>query len=82
MTMPPVEEVALLALAGVRFVADSPVEGDGFEPSVPLGREVPEKSDKTVSTNGLFFTGDQGFESVFLQRRVRCEPDFRGASHR
>jgi hypothetical protein len=51
-----------------------PEEGDGFEPSVPLGREVAEKSGKTVSTNGLFFTGDRGFESVSLQRRVRLTP--------
>jgi len=25
--------------------------------------------------------GDRKFESGFLQRRVNCEPDFRGASH-
>jgi len=47
------------------------VEEDGFEPSVPLGREQAEKSDQIVSTIGLVFTGDRGFESVSLQQRVR-----------
>jgi hypothetical protein len=30
----------------------------------------------------LFHERDRGFESRLLQRRVSCEPDFRGASHR
>jgi hypothetical protein len=43
---------------------------------VSLEREVLERSNKTVSTSGFFFTGDRGFESISLQRRVSCEPDF------
>jgi len=33
------------------------------------------KSNKTVSTSWSF-TGDRWFESISLQRRVSCEPDF------
>src|SRR6516162_2919391 len=29
----------------------------GFETSVPLAREVPERSNKTASTSGFFFAG-------------------------
>jgi len=35
---------------------DSLVEEDGFEPSVPLGREVLERLN--ISRGGSFFTGD------------------------
>ena len=31
-----------------------------------------------VAEAGISFEGDQQFESVFLQRGVWCEPDFRG----
>jgi hypothetical protein len=48
---------------------DSPLEEEGFEPSVPLGREVPERLNKTVSTSGFFFTGDRGFGSASLHRK-------------
>ena len=34
------------APAKVGFAIDSPLEGDGFEPSVLLGRAVPEPSNK------------------------------------
>jgi hypothetical protein len=59
----------------VRFATDSPVEGDGFEPSVPL-RHRKAKSNGAGSKNVVPLTGDRGFESLFLQRGVRCEPDF------
>ena len=45
-------------------------EEAGFEPSVPLAREVLERSNKTVATSGFFFTEDRGFEFFSLQRRV------------
>jgi hypothetical protein len=32
---------------------DSAAEGKGFEPSVPLGREMLERSNKTISANGF-----------------------------
>jgi hypothetical protein len=81
----------------VGFAADSLLEGDGFEPSVPrrrdngfefkpsaLGREEGEAFGKmgtvTEAKSGLetaaHLTGDRGFESISLQQRVRCEPDF------
>jgi len=40
--------------------------------------EVDQRSQKMPSLS----TGDRRFESFFLQRRVRCEPDFGGESHR
>jgi hypothetical protein len=43
-------------IEGVRFAVDSPLEEGGFEPLVPLGREVLERS--TISTGESFFTGD------------------------
>jgi hypothetical protein len=36
----------------VRFARDSPLEGDGFEPSVPLGRDMLERL-----RSMFFFTG-------------------------
>ena len=53
---------------GTDGLHDSPLEGDGFEPSVPLGREVLEGSNKTVSTSGSFFTGTG---AQFLPARAR-----------
>jgi hypothetical protein len=99
-----------------KFAADSPLEGSGFEPSVPLPRlssiravraEIIGRSTdvfrrdrefnvSALSTSSqsqcstapgliagtwhrpLFLTRDRWFESGSLQRRVRCEPDFRG----
>src|ERR1700730_16446528 len=100
----------------IRFAPDSPLEGSGFEPSVPLPRlssiravraEITGQStdvfrrdrefDVTalqgrLSTSSqiqcstdpgliagtwhrpLFLTRDRWFESISLQRRVRCEP--------
>ena len=54
------------------FAPDSPLEGDGFEPSVPL-RHRKAKSNDAGSKNVVPLTGDRGFESLFLQRGVRCE---------
>ena len=34
--------------------------------------------ERGVSKSVVLLTGDRGFESISLQRRVRCEPDFRG----
>jgi hypothetical protein len=51
--------------------------GEATPPSsVSLEREVLERSNKTVSTSGFFFTGDRGFESFSLHRRVSCELNF------
>src|SRR6267378_1119201 len=33
----------------IRFAQDSPLEQAGFEPSVPLGRERPKRSNEAVS---------------------------------
>ena len=51
-----------------RVVADSALEGGGFEPSVPLGREVLERSNKPPR-RAVLFHGDRGFESGSLQER-------------
>jgi hypothetical protein len=65
-----------------RFVADSALEGSGFEPSVPLRecrRSEPLARKETSGVgNGVSSTGDRWFESGSLQRGVRCEPGFRG----
>ena len=60
----------------VWFVDASPLEGDGFEPSVP-GRETvnPIVGDGTAcSKTGADLLGNRKFESISLQERVRCEP--------
>ena len=52
-----------------RKFADSPLEGDGFEPSVPRQRTLFE----TAPFELAFPTGrerDRGFESLFRHRRV------------
>ena len=41
-------------------------------------REQPPEHDAKPGRLCLQPTGDRGFESPSLQRRVRCEPDFRG----
>ena len=59
-------------------------EDEDFEPRVPVTNEpVPVAEGKLpewmalVSKSVVPPTGDRGFESFFLQRRVYCEPDFR-----
>src|SRR5580704_4196786 len=55
----------------------SPLEGDGFEPSVP-GRETvnPIVGDGTAcSKTGADLLGNRKFESISLQQRVGCELD-------
>jgi hypothetical protein len=37
--------------------------------------EVPKRSADAIA-NRYSLTGDRGFESISLQRRVTCEPDF------
>ena len=66
----------------VRFARDSPLEGDGFEPSVP-GTKKPVfvvegelRGPNGGSQKGLFLMRYRWFESISLQRRVTCEPDF------
>jgi hypothetical protein len=59
-----------------RFVTDSPLEGDGFEPSVPVAREPVyiaegELGDRRGSQKNS--AGYRWFESISLQRRVSCE---------
>src|SRR4029077_17854186 len=67
---------------GRRF-ADSAVEGDGFEPSVPGTKEPVfvaegELRDRTGATKKvLFLMRYRWFESISLQRGVRCKPDSR-----
>src|SRR6516165_6416035 len=66
------------------FAADSPLEGDGFEPSVPGTKEpvfVVEgelRGPNGGSQKGLFLVRYRWFESISLRRRVRCEPVSRG----
>src|ERR1700692_17628 len=61
---------------------DSLLEGDGFEPSVPGTKEpffVAEgelRRPNGGSQKGLFLMRYRWFESISLQRRVHCEPDF------
>ena len=63
-----------------REFADSLLEGDGFEPSVPLAKESVSRKGKCDKGGGLEKRcpsyGDRRFESRFLHRRVLCEPDF------
>jgi hypothetical protein len=74
-----------------RFARDSPLEQSGFEPLVPLATEMliefargitnPTRmlavgDIRPVAPVVLTLRWDREFESGFLQRRVRCEPDF------
>jgi hypothetical protein len=63
----------------LRFASDSPLEGDGFEPSVPLWVLTVSGPPLVVyvtlprfpfAENEIAFRdwGDRGFESCFLQR--------------
>src|SRR5580693_8404212 len=62
----------------VRFASDPPLEGSGFEPSVPLRecrRSEPLARKETSGVgNGVSSTGDRWFESGSLQRGVWREP--------
>jgi hypothetical protein len=64
------------------FAPDSALEGDGFEPSVPRQIRCRFHDGSPVSHEGLTVTQTRNheFEFVSLQRRVRCEPDFRRVS--
>jgi hypothetical protein len=42
--------------------------------------EVPKRSADGIA-NRDSLTGDRGFESISLQRRVHCEPDFLSPTH-
>jgi hypothetical protein len=64
-----------------RKFADSPLEGDGFEPSVPREMGYRYKTASCASVTGFiperthpFATGDRGFEFVSLQQTVRPSP--------
>src|SRR6266850_2851706 len=73
------------------FAPDSPVEGTGFEPSVPrdttnlssrlwlvpANRKVGAKENRHTKRRALP-PRNRWFESCSPQRRVQCEPDFRG----
>jgi len=68
-----------------RFAPDSPLEEDGFEPPVPLESNTSVSTDfagwrggRSLFRKAPLLGGDRQFESVFLQRGVWCEPDFRG----
>src|SRR6202030_4372983 len=60
---------------------DSLLEGDGFEPSVPHKKQpflaAPVRSPQFAFRNKkrLFRARDRWFESISLQRGVRCELD-------
>src|SRR6516165_11673396 len=59
------------------FAADSPLEGDGFEPSVPHKKQpflaTPVRSPQFAfhNKNRLFRARNRWFESISLQRRVQ-----------
>ena len=58
------------------FARDSPLEGGGFEPSVP-GREITVMEDGPgCLEKGADLLGNRRFESTSLQRGVRCEPGY------
>ena len=64
----------------VRFAADSPVEGDGFEPSVPRKRNtslwaapLPSPQFAFRNEDRLLRDRDRWFESISLQHGVWCE---------
>jgi hypothetical protein len=60
------------------FVADSPLEGNGFELPVP-GREAVNRDGRRTGCPeiGTDLLRNRRFESISLQQRVRCEPDLR-----
>ena len=62
-----------------RFAPDSPLEGNGFELPVP-GREAVNRDGRRTGCPeiGTDLLRNRRFESISLQQRVRCEPDFLG----
>jgi hypothetical protein len=62
-----------------RKFADSPLEGDGFEPSVPRQVFLAAPSIPAQFTfrniNRLARDRDRWFESISLHRRISCEPE-------
>src|SRR5260370_20963852 len=68
----------------VKFARDSPLEGVGFESSVPHEKQpflaAPVRSPQFAfgNKNRLFRARDRWFESISLQRRVYCEPGSAG----
>src|SRR5436190_6764642 len=64
-----------------KFAVDSPLEGAGFEPSVPPANEPQDScttegdGDRSERLEGhTACQGDRWFESCSPQRRVNCEP--------
>ena len=70
--MPLVRAYRTAAMQEANFVADSLLEGDGFEPSVPhkkqpfLAAPVRFRNSPSATKTGPF--GDRWFESISLQR--------------
>src|ERR1700719_550816 len=60
----------------VRVAMDSPLEGDGFEPSVPQQIRSRFRESRVAWRFDRLATRNWKFESISLQRRVICEPDF------
>src|ERR1700732_797215 len=60
-----------------REFADSPLEGAGFEPSVPPAPLQPKYGANESRHRGDAgrFPRDRWFESGFLQQRVACKPE-------
>src|SRR6202043_4088466 len=52
----------------------SPLEGEGFEPSVPRAREDAFRACAVRPSPSPGRERDRGFESCSLHRRVNCEP--------
>src|SRR5438270_11273256 len=65
----------VLVERGVEFAPGSPLERDGFEPSVPAKSEIDFRASRSTQPS-RFPWMDRGSESVSLQRGVSCEPDF------
>jgi hypothetical protein len=59
----------------VEFAADSPLEGDGFEPSVPQQIRSRFRESRVAWRFDRLATRNRKFESISLQRGVCCEPD-------
>jgi hypothetical protein len=53
---------------------DSPLEGDGFEPSVPQQIRSRFRESRVAWRFDRLATRNWKFESISLQQRVRCEP--------
>src|ERR1700720_2241110 len=68
----------------LKFAYDSPLEGDGFELPVPQQIRFRFRGSSPVSHDRFdgLATRNRKFESISLQRRVRCEPDLLDQGHR